>query len=214
MCHFRASPPAPAPGPAFTNVGAIQLQITGPAATDGQIGGINAVGPTNFVENFSNVAQTDLAIVKGASPSPVVAGQQLTYTLTTTNNGPSNATGVTVSDTLPAGVTYTSATATQGTASFANGVVTASLGNLAYGATATTTIIVTVNAATTGSIVNTATVTGNQTDPNLANNTSTVTTPVTAAGRPGHPQDRLAQSRVCRQHVDLHTHVHQQRAFQ
>ena len=108
----------------------------------------------------------------------MVAGNTLTYTLTTTNNGPSNATGVTVSDTLPAGVSYVSATSTQGTASFANGVITASLGNLADGATATTTIVVTVGAATTGSIVNTATVTGNETDPNMVNNTSTVTTPI------------------------------------
>ena len=180
MCPLRTSPPAAGTGADFTNVGAIQLQITGPAATEGQVADIGAVGPTDFAENFANVAQTDLAIVKGASPSPVVAGQQLTYTLTTTNNGPSNATGVVVSDTLPAGVSYTSVTTTQGTASFANGVVTANLGNLADGATATTTIIVTVDAATTGSIVNTATVTGNQTDPNLTNNTSTVTTPINA----------------------------------
>ena len=63
--------------------------------------------------DFANVTQTDLAIVKSASPNPVIAGNALTYALNATNNGPSNATGVTITDTLPAGVTYASATSSQ-----------------------------------------------------------------------------------------------------
>ena len=52
----------------------------------------------------------DLALTKAASPDPVLAGNKLTYTLTITNSGPSAATGVTLIDTLPAGVTFVSST--------------------------------------------------------------------------------------------------------
>jgi uncharacterized repeat protein (TIGR01451 family) len=86
---------------------------------------------------------------------------------------------VTVTDALPAGVSYVSATSSQGTVSIASGILTANLGSLADGKSATTTLIVSVNSNTTGTISNTAVIQGNQPDPNMANNTSTVTTPVT-----------------------------------
>ena len=104
------------------------------------------------------------------------AGNTLTYTLTSTNNGPSNDTGVTVVDTLPAGVTYASSTTTQGSVSDNGQTVTLNLGNLANGATATSTIVVNVGSSTVGDITNTATISGNQPDPNSANNTATATT--------------------------------------
>jgi uncharacterized repeat protein (TIGR01451 family) len=167
-------------GANFAKVGAVQLDVNGVNAVDGQIGPIAAAGPKVFSANFANVAQTDLAIVKTAAPGTAVPGNQLTYTLTTTNNGPSGGTGVTVSDPLPATVHYVSATSSQGSVAYSGGTLTASLGSLANGATATTTVIVTVDPAATGSITNTATVTGNETDPNLSNNTSTVTTPLAA----------------------------------
>ncbi len=56
--------------------------------------------------------------------------------------------------------------------------MTANLGNLASGATATITIVVNVASTTTGTITNTATISGNQPDPNLANNTATCMTDV------------------------------------
>ena len=42
------------------------------------------------------------------APNPVVAGQNLTYTITVTNNGPDAADAVSLSDTLPAGTTFVS----------------------------------------------------------------------------------------------------------
>ena len=150
----------------------------------------------NLSNNTSTVITTvdpeaDLAIVKSGSPNPVTAGQTLTYTLTATNNGPSNATGVTVVDTLPAGVTYASSTTTQGSASDANNVVTMNLGNMATGATATATIIVNVASTTVGNITNTATISGTQPDPNMANNTATATTTSQSTHyQQQHPADR------------------------
>ena len=68
-------------GANFSKVGAVQLSVNGVNAIDGQVGPIAAVGPKVFSENFVNVAQADLALVKTAAPNPVVAGSQLTYTL-------------------------------------------------------------------------------------------------------------------------------------
>lgn len=120
--------------------------------------------------------QIDLQITKTDSPDPVIAGNQLTYTIVVTNAGPSTATGVTVTDVLPAGVTFSSGTSTVGTVANASGTVTANIGTLASGATATVTLVTTVAPATRGTISNTATVAGTQTDTNSTNNSATTTT--------------------------------------
>ena len=138
---------------------------------------------TTLTNNTSSVSTqinplVDLAIVKTAAPSPVIAGNQLTYTLTASNNGPSDATGVSIADTLPAGVTYVSASSSQGTVSQTNGTVNVNLGSLAHGATATVTILVTVSPSARGTITNTAVIAGNEPETTLANNTSSVSTQI------------------------------------
>jgi uncharacterized repeat protein (TIGR01451 family) len=121
---------------------------------------------------------TDLSITKVDSVDPVRAGSDLTYTLTATNNGPNPATGVTVTDTLPAGLSAKSTTASQGTCSGTT-TITCSLGDLASGASATVTIV--VRPTEPGKITNSAGVSGNQPDPNSANNSATQETTVAAA---------------------------------
>lgn len=116
----------------------------------------------------------DVSIVKTSSAAQVGPGGSLTYTLTTKNAGPDAANAVTVTDTLPAGVTFASAS---NGCSESGGTVTCNVGTLAAGATDTRTITVTVTASS-GSLVNTANATSTTTDPNPANNTSTVTTGV------------------------------------
>ena len=71
----------------------------------------------------------DLQVGITASPTPVQAGQNVQYTITATNNGLSSATGVVVTDTIPSGVTFVSATG--GVTPDDNGNLTFSVGNLA-----------------------------------------------------------------------------------
>ncbi len=115
-------------------------------------------------------ANADVSIVKTAvAPNPIVIGSTITYTLAASNAGPGPASNVVVTDPLPANVTYVSNTCG---AAFAAPTVTWTIGDLASGANASCNIVVTVNAV--GQISNTATITADQTDPNMANNSSTV----------------------------------------
>jgi uncharacterized repeat protein (TIGR01451 family) len=113
----------------------------------------------------------DLSIVKSDSPDPVVVGQPLTYTLFVSNAGPDDAANVVVSDTLPAGVDFQSAVASQGSCLFAAPTVTCDLGSISNGGDATVTIVVTPQSA--GMISNTATVASDATDLDQSNNSDT-----------------------------------------
>ncbi|HUJ40706.1 MAG TPA: C25 family cysteine peptidase, partial [Candidatus Acidoferrales bacterium] len=101
-------------------------------------------------EVVAAAGQADVGITGTVSPNPVLAGNNITYLLTVTNNGPSptSAAAVMVTDTLPAGVTFVSATPTAGSCGFAAGVITCSLGTLAAGASVNITVVDKVNAAT------------------------------------------------------------------
>ena len=178
----------PATAADFTQAGAVQLNINGASAVDGLVGPIVATGPQVLAQNFANVSQIDLALAKIGTPNPVVAGNQLTYTLTSTNLGPSDATGVTIVDTLPAGVTYVSSSGS-GAASASGNTVTVTLGKLAMNATDTTQIVVTVNPSTTGTLTNNAVIRGNETDSNPLNNKAQCTNTV-------DPQVDLAIAKV------------------
>jgi len=126
----------------------------------------------------ANANSADMAVVKTATPNPVTDGTPLTYSLAVTNNGPASATDVTVTDTLPSVVTYLSSNTTQGSCSEAGGTVTCLLGTMANAGTATITILTVPN--TPGVVTNTATVTADQTDPNVANDTSSQTETILA----------------------------------
>jgi uncharacterized repeat protein (TIGR01451 family) len=123
--------------------------------------------------------QADLAVHKSDDPDPVIAGESLTYTLVITNSGPVTATNVVVTDTLPAGVTYHSATPSQG-ACGGTSIVTCSLGDLIVSQTATVTIGVAVDPATRGTLSNIAEVSADEADPVSSDNAYTETTEVNA----------------------------------
>jgi uncharacterized repeat protein (TIGR01451 family) len=121
----------------------------------------------------------DLGVTKSDSPDPVKGGQNLTYTIVVTNNGPAPATGVVMTDNLPKNAGFASASTTKGScvAKPSRALVTCNLGEMASGTSATITIV--VKSPTKGSITNKASVTATSPDPNTSNNTDTETTTVT-----------------------------------
>lgn len=113
------------------------------------------------------------------SLDPVLAGTGVDYEIAAFNNGPANATGVVVSDPLPAGVIFDSASSIPfGSCSEALGTVTCAIGSLAKNEVVRIQIRANVPVAALG-LSNTASVAGDQMYPNPANNIATATTQVT-----------------------------------
>lgn len=134
----------------------------------------------------------DLGIALVDVPDPVVHGTKLSYVAIMTNAGPSNATGLTLTDVLPPDVAFVSSVPGPPTCTLAGATLTCNLGTLASGATTTVSIYVTATAPAGTTIVNTATVTANEADPNPADNSATATTTVVPAeGELSHGTDAL-----------------------
>lgn len=122
----------------------------------------------------------DVEITKTPSVNPARTGTTLVYTLLAKNNGPATATNVSVSDPLPTNLTFVSVITSKGTCSYTSGTrtISCSVGTLSNGQVATITVRTTIDASASGlTLNNTATTTATQTDPRLANNSSTA--PVT-----------------------------------
>jgi uncharacterized repeat protein (TIGR01451 family) len=117
---------------------------------------------------------TDLTLTKSDSPDPVVVGNNVTYTIRVENPGMLPATNVEVTDKLPSGVDFVSATG--GACQRTGNTVTCDLGQLDAAATATVTIV--VKTKKEGTLSNTASVTSPE-DIALTNNFGTATTTVT-----------------------------------
>ncbi len=160
-------------------------RVTADALGTGEVGWMVAgikeihgapVGDT--ITHEARPAATPLPGFKTVQPR-VFAGEPLQYTVTVGNSGPSNATNVVVADTLPEGVTFGSASPSQGSCSGDNASVTCGLGALASGASAG--IAINVTPLDSGVITNSANVTGAESDPNTANNSASITTTVDPA---------------------------------
>ncbi len=132
---------------------------------------------TSAVVSTNVTRSADLAIAK-TGPSSVVKGDNVVYTITVTNNGPSDAAAVTVADTTPTGLTFVS-----NTGACTTPFVPCALGTVTSGQVRTITSTFSVPANYTGAnpIQNTATVTTTTTDPVASNNSSTASTGVGAA---------------------------------
>jgi uncharacterized repeat protein (TIGR01451 family) len=162
------------------------IVVTVNSATTGLLSNSVEISGNQFDPDSSNNSDTitttvqteaDLQVSKSDTPDPVVAGETLSYSLAISNNGPSNAGGITITDTLPTGVSF--ASASPGCSQSA-GVVTCTLAGLSSGANLARTIVVTVNSATTAILTNNVEIRGNQFDPDSSNNSDLITTTVNA----------------------------------
>ncbi|MGH3132147.1 MAG: prealbumin-like fold domain-containing protein [Gaiellaceae bacterium] len=135
----------------------------------------------------------DLQIVKEAT-SPTPLNGIVNYTMTVTNKGPNAATNVQLADPAPSGITYLTASPSQGTCNLTPSLVTCSLGSIAAGESVT--VRVTARATTVGMHTNVATVTGSGgRETNPADNVDDALTVVPAPARP--PVAKPAPAPVC-----------------
>jgi uncharacterized repeat protein (TIGR01451 family) len=152
--------------------------LTNTASVSSPTGDPNPTNNTSPPVTTTVTPVADLAVFK-TGPTNVTAGGSFTYTITVTNLGPSTASGVVATDTLPAAVTYLNST---GGGSLSGSTVTWALGALAGGAA--TNVTVTVTAPASGAFTNIAQAGSSTSDPNPTNNNGTapgsqVTTTVT-----------------------------------
>jgi uncharacterized repeat protein (TIGR01451 family) len=126
----------------------------------------------------------DLAITQSATPSTVVTGSNITYTLTVTNNSPGGATEVTVTDTLPPETSFVSCASADGICSGSGNQRTITFASLAANASTTITLVAQVNCSVADHTVinNTATVSASTPDADPGNNSATAA--VTASNPP------------------------------
>lgn len=127
-----------------------------------------------YTEIITVEAAADLSVTKTASPSAVLSGEILTYTVVVSNDGPSDAANVVLSDTLPAEIenpvfSVDGSAEEPWTGSY-------SLSILPAGSSFTLTIRGTVNVTQTESLVNTSFVASDTPDPIPDNNADTVIT--------------------------------------
>ncbi|HLH52276.1 MAG TPA: DUF11 domain-containing protein [Verrucomicrobiae bacterium] len=131
----------------------------------------NLVGFSTFVS-----ANPDLSVAQAVTPSVVVVGSTAQYVLTVFNNSSTAATGIALTNSIPANSTYLSSSASQGTVAYNSGSLNWNVGSLAGGAVAT--VSFSVRATTLGNLTNLASVSSAQADPDLSNNSSTLVSTV------------------------------------
>jgi uncharacterized repeat protein (TIGR01451 family)/fimbrial isopeptide formation D2 family protein len=143
--------------------------------------------PTDVTDTGDITVETeaDLGIVKDGTPNPGTAGENIVYTLTVTNNGPSDASGVQVSDDIDLSqfnfvsvVPVDNGDSCTTSGSPIDHVECDAAGILEPGDTRAYTLTLKVKSGLVDPVTNTATVDGDQDDPDPSNNTSTKTIPL------------------------------------
>ena len=168
--------------------GSATVSVVVTPLTNGIISSTATVGSPSADGDQSNNSATvttrverpsaDIAVAMNASPNPALNSGSITYTVVVTNNGPFTATGVVLTNVLPASSVFVSAATTQGSFANSGNAILAVLGNISTGMTATVTFV--VSPSTTGIL--TASAQAGQdpfiTDPVVGNNRATVSTTV------------------------------------
>ncbi len=142
-------------------------------------------GNNSATDSDTLAAQADLSITKTDGVTSATPGGSVTYTITASNAGPSNATGATVADTFPASLTctWTCVGSGGGTCTASGSGNIADTVNLPAGGSTTHTASCTISASASGTLSNTATVAapGGVTDPTPGNNSATDTDTLSAS---------------------------------
>lgn len=151
-------------------------------------------GVSHLAFCWNDVAlEPDVTVAKANDPAgAVLAGDQITYALTVSNEGEGDATGVVVTDELPPGVSLVSATPG---CNASNGTVICTVGDVGPGADLDLEITVSVDATTCGEIANVATVeASNETGATTENNTSNEVTNIVECSEPAPPDLQVTKS--------------------
>jgi uncharacterized repeat protein (TIGR01451 family) len=143
-------------------------------------GGLSPEGAADIGEVEDHMLEiveisADLSVVTEIPKPWAPDGQPFSYTLTVANAGPNTATGIALTDTLPAEVQFLGATAG---CSHAAGIVSCALSDMSAASSAVIVIDVLVPGETAGPLTNTAEVTANEIDNFPGNNSETLVTPV------------------------------------
>ena len=152
-------------------------------------------GETNTSNNRDDDTVTvtsiaDVAIVKSVTPTTTPPGKNVTYTMVVTNNGPSTAKAVQVSDPLPPGITFVSVT--PAACGLAGTTVKCALGDLAKGQSVTITLVSGIPLSLANKTkTNTATVSSPTPDSDLTNNHDDATVKITGA-----PPSKITRGQV------------------
>lgn len=166
------------------------ITVTVDTLTDGLITNIASVQDLssegeNDTENNSAsadvivIAEADLGVTKTVSPLATQIGGTLTYTIDVTNSGPSTASNVVITDTLPIGVSFVSGTGPAGEVlTESGGVVTANMTTLADNDSGLMTITVLVEPGAASSITNNVAIASDTGDSNATNDVASVVTAV------------------------------------
>ncbi|GMV31247.1 MAG: hypothetical protein AMXMBFR59_33720 [Rhodanobacteraceae bacterium] len=154
--------------------------VAAPGSVTDPVPGNNAATDTDTL-----AASADLSITKTDGVTTATPGGSVTYTITSSNAGPSNAAGTTVADTFPASLTctWTCVGAGGGTCTAAGSGNISDTVNLPAGGSVTHTASCTIAGSASGSLANTATVAapGGVTDPVPGNNAATDTDTLVAS---------------------------------
>jgi uncharacterized repeat protein (TIGR01451 family) len=165
---------------ADTNVVTVEtngvVTATGSGATQVTISNAGRTSVVNVA--VSLLPAPDVALTQSVSATQANASAPLVFTLAVTNASAEPATGVYLSDLLPAGAQFVSASASQGMWSYTNGLFACELGVLAPGSSATVTLTLAFNIG--GPQTNEAVVTAVGVDANPANNVASAVVNITA----------------------------------
>ncbi len=163
--------------------GNASLSVPGTSSAPGSYISATATSPvgdtSEFCQDIQSQGVIDLRLSALAAPNPAPSGGDVTFTLTVTNQGSENADQVVLTDVLPSDGTVVSVSSSQGfILPGSGGSLTASLGTIAAGASATVTVVFQTSSSFSGSITDSASVASQETDPYPAYESASATVQV------------------------------------